>query len=112
MKWTAIDDESDINRILEKSHTAPVIIFKHSTRCAISAMAKSRLDKQNAPEGIDFYYLDLLKHRDISNRIASRFEVKHESPQILCIHNEQCVYHENHNGIDMQDIIEAISSLQ
>lgn len=67
-------------------------------------MAKTRLERETAPEQIAFYYLDLLKYRPISNQIAAEFSVHHESPQILLIRNGECVYEESHNGIDMADI--------
>ena len=71
-------------------------------------MAKGRLDRSETPEGIDFYYLDLLEFRPISNTIAELFGVHHESPQILLIKNGECTYEETHNGIRMEEIIEQL----
>ena len=68
-------------------------------------MAKSRLDRVAQPEGIDFYYLDLIAYRPVSNRIAEEFKVYHESPQVLLIKKGECSYDESHNGIDMNDIL-------
>jgi len=67
-------------------------------------MAKNRLDKKNAPEGIDFYYLDLIKFRKLSNKIAEDFKVSHQSPQVLIIDHGKCIYDESHSGITMDDI--------
>lgn len=67
-------------------------------------MAKSRLERDLPPEEADFYYLDLLQFRDISNKIAEMLKVHHESPQILLIRNGECVYVETHNAINMDDI--------
>ena len=67
-------------------------------------MAKSRLERSAVPEGIAFYYLDLIRYRAISNKIAETFGVHHESPQILIIRNGECVYDESHNGISMDEI--------
>ncbi|QHS63096.1 bacillithiol system redox-active protein YtxJ [Chitinophaga agri] len=106
MNWIALTTEHQLSEIKESSVTRPVVIFKHSTRCSISAMAKARLEKAAAPETIDFYYLDLIKFRDISNRIAADFNVEHESPQILLIRNGECVYDESHSGITMDDIVD------
>ena len=69
-------------------------------------MAKNRLERSKQPDEIDFYCLDLLKNRDISNTIADMFDVYHESPQILLIKNGKCTYDESHSGIDMNDIEE------
>ena len=57
----------------------------------------------------NFYYLDLLKYRPISNKIAEDFNVHHQSPQILVIKNGECTYEESHNGIDMHDIAEQLA---
>ena len=72
-------------------------------------MAKSRLERNEQPQTGDFYFLDLLKHRSLSNQIAEDFSVMHESPQILLIKNTECVYEESHNGIQMDNIIEQIA---
>jgi bacillithiol system protein YtxJ len=68
-------------------------------------MAKGRLDRSVAPEGVAFYYLDLIRYRNISNKIAELFHVHHESPQILLIRNGECRYDESHNGISMEEIV-------
>lgn len=110
MNWIPIQNEEQLNEIISSSAKKPKVIFKHSTRCSISSMAKNRLDKREAPEGIDFYYLDLLKYRNISNKIAADFKVPHQSPQILIIQNGQSVYDESHSGITMEDIEEQVKS--
>jgi len=53
---------------------------------------------------MDAYYLDLLNYRDISNEIATRFNVVHQSPQILGIKNGVCVYHASHENIQAKDL--------
>ncbi|MBL7713048.1 MAG: bacillithiol system redox-active protein YtxJ [Chitinophagaceae bacterium] len=88
----------------EQSHSRPVVIFKHSTRCSISMMAKGRLERAEAPESVDFYYLDLLSYRPVSAKVAEVFSVHHESPQVLLIKNGECTYEETHNGISMEDL--------
>jgi bacillithiol system protein YtxJ len=105
MNWIALTSEEQLEEIKEISRTKPVIILKHSTRCSISTMAKGRLDRAEQPEGVDFYYLDLLAYRPVSNKIAEMFHVPHESPQVLLIKNAECIYEETHNGINMDDII-------
>ena len=79
MEWQNLTELSQLGTIKNKSFERPQVIFKHSTTCSISKMAFSRFDKAEAPEGVDFYYLDLLQYRPISNAIAEQFEVFHES---------------------------------
>ena len=104
MTWIPLEDEAQIDQIIADSQQKPQVIFKHSTRCSISSMAKNRLDKKNAPEGIAFFYLDLIQFRKLSNKIASDFKVTHQSPQVLIIDHGTCIYHESHSGITMDEI--------
>lgn len=104
MNWIPLNQETQLDEIIAKSATIPQVIFKHSTRCSVSSMAKNRLDKKEAPEGINFYLLDLLKYRSLSNKIAESFQVQHQSPQVLVINNGKCIYNESHSGITFDDI--------
>jgi bacillithiol system protein YtxJ len=104
MNWIALESEDELAKLTEQSKHQPVVIFKHSTRCSISAMAKNRLERSAPDENIVFYYLDLIKFRNLSNKVAEDFHVFHESPQVLLIRNGECIYEESHNGINMEDI--------
>lgn len=106
MNWIPLTTEAQIDEIREKSATRAQVIFKHSTRCGTSSLAKSRLEKNAAPANMDFYYLDLITYRSLSNKIAEVFNVYHESPQVLLIKNGECIYDESHIGIRFEDIIE------
>lgn len=110
MNWEQLTDETQLQQIIEQSRHQPVVIFKHSTRCSISAMALNRLERSTAPEGITFYYLDLIRYRSVSNKIAEMFQVYHESPQVLLIKDGECVYDESHNGINMEEIVEQAAA--
>lgn len=105
MNWLNLTEESQLDSITIESKAHPVVIFKHSTRCSISAMAKGRLERSQQPENISFYYLDLIKHRNVSNKIAEVYHVYHESPQVLLIKDGECIYDESHNGISMDEIV-------
>ena len=107
MQWIQLVSEEQLTQIVQKSAEKPQVIFKHSTRCSISSVAYQRLQKATQPDGLDFYYLDLLAHRPLSNRIAETFSVHHESPQILVIKDGKCIYDESHLAISMMDIVES-----
>ena len=106
MMWTALESEDQLTEIKSRSFEQPVIIFKHSTRCSTSSMIKSRLVRSGVPEGFGFYYLDLIRYRSVSNRVAEMFGVEHESPQVLVIRNGACVYDESHMAIRMEELAE------
>ena len=109
MNWIDLNNVKQLADIKELSKTRPQVIFKHSTRCSISSMAKSRLERNMQPDTGDFYFLDLIKYRPLSDQIAEDFSVHHESPQILLIKNTECVYEESHSGIQMDEISEQIA---
>ncbi len=106
--WTPLTEESQLETIKALSFKKPQVIFKHSTRCSISQVVKSRLEKSPATDQVNYFYLDLIQHRNISNKIAEDFSVYHESPQILLIKNGECVYDESHTGISQDYILENI----
>ena len=108
MNWKEFTDEAGLDAIKEASKTTTQVIFKHSTRCSISTMAKSRLERSEAPSNAEFNYLDLIAHRNISNKIADDFTVEHASPQVLIIKNGECIYDESHNAISMDEIAEQV----
>lgn len=106
MAWITLNTEDQLNEIDLRSFEKPQLIFKHSTRCSISSVIKNRLYKNAPPENIDFYYLDLIANRNISNAIAQKYNVAHESPQVLLIREGKCVFDESHSGIYMDEIVE------
>src|SRR5215213_5385494 len=108
MHWIHLTDEEQLKQIMTKSQIRPQVIFKHSTRCSISAVALQRLQKVSQPTDIDFYFLDLLSNRSLSNKVADVFKVPHESPQVLVIRNGDCVYEESHMGISMNEIVDHL----
>lgn len=108
MNWIPLRSEEELERIIALSNDQPQVIFKHSTRCSISSVAKNRLERANVPDNAAFYFLDLLAYRSLSNSIAERFAVDHESPQILVIKNGKCVYDESHMSIDMEEIKDQV----
>ncbi len=106
MQWNQIVNNQQLEDIKTASFMSPQVILKHSTTCSISKMALARLERSATPDNIQFHYLDLLNYRNISKEIAEKFDVAHESPQILLIKNGNCVYDESHGGIQMEEIVE------
>lgn len=106
MNWTILTTEDQWNALLEASHAKPQLVYKHSTRCSISSVVKSRLERSAAPDSVDFHYLDLIAYRSVSNKIADDTGVVHESPQVLLISNGKCIYNESHSSIMMDEIVD------
>lgn len=106
VNWKNISDISDLDTISQNSYQTYQLIFKHSTRCNISVMALDRLNRgwKFAENEIVPYYLDLLSYREISNKIAEKWQVTHQSPQVLLIKNGECIYDASHSDISVSDI--------
>jgi bacillithiol system protein YtxJ len=100
LNWISLTSETQLQELIENSGSSSCAIFKHSTRCSISSMAKNRLERSwNQSITTPVYLLDLLNHRQLSNQIAEQFEVQHESPQLLIIQKGKCINHQSHTEI-------------
>lgn len=112
MEWNKLSEVSQLEELKKESANQAIGIFKHSTRCSISSTALDRFErswsKNSDHKNLKMYYLDLIAHRDISNKIASEFDVQHESPQLLLIKDGEVVYHESHYGIDLGEVLEKV----
>jgi len=101
--WRLLTDLGQLDEVVELSQARPVLIFKHSTRCSISRMALRQFENEFVLEDqIAPYFLDLLENRMLSNEIAARFEVIHQSPQLLLISKGNCIFNTSHNSIDAE----------
>lgn len=101
IKWVPLVDLGQLNEIILSSSEKPVVIFKHSTRCSVSRMALKQFENEfDLDQKVTLYFLDLLEYRAISNAIAERFKIQHQSPQLLLIKNGVSVYDVSHSAID------------
>ena len=113
LNWNALTELKQLDSIVTASAEKPVVIFKHSTRCSISRMALKNFEREYNLEESEVapYFLDLLEHRDISNEIAQKFQVIHQSPQLLLIKNGKSVYNVSHSEIDAEALKSKVETL-
>ncbi|MBF2709684.1 bacillithiol system redox-active protein YtxJ [Flavobacterium soyangense] len=105
INWIPLNHLEQLDEIVAVSSEKPVVIFKHSTRCIISSMALKQFEKEyDLEDKVDAYFLDLLGYRAISNDIASRFGVYHQSPQLLLIKDGKAIYDVSHESIDAGEL--------
>ena len=103
VNWEQLNDVAQLDNIVAESKDKPVVIFKHSTRCSISRMALRQFESNyNLDDSVTPYFLDLIENREVSNGVAQRFNVQHQSPQVLVIRNGVSVYDASHEGIDVR----------
>lgn len=113
LNWNSLTQIEQLDAIVTASAEKPVVIFKHSTRCSISRMALKNFEREYNLEESEVapYFLDLLEHRDISNEIAQKFQVIHQSPQLLLIKNGKSVYDVSHSEIDAEALKSKVETL-
>lgn len=109
MTWIQLQSTEQLSNIKQQSGYS--LIFKHSTRCSISMMAKRRfeLDWDSLPENMPLYFLDLIQFREISNQIAEIFQVHHESPQLLLIKDGECILDQSHGQISVEEALSLLN---
>lgn len=109
MNWTNLTSAKQIDEI--KAANGYSIIFKHSTRCPISMMAKRKFELDEKLFDVNvtpLYFLDLIKFREISANVAEAFNVHHESPQLLLIKDGECILDQSHSAISAEEAVESI----
>lgn len=106
VNWNCLESIKELDEIEKISFQKPIAIFKHSTRCSVSRMVLKQFENEYSIETsiMELYFLDLLVHGDISNEIATRFDIQHESPQIIVIKDGKVVFNASHENIAAADL--------
>jgi len=111
LTWTTLINVDQLEQIDADSHSNVQLIFKHSTTCPISYMAKNRVEANWNLSEVTAHYLDLKVYRDVSAAIADRYGVQHESPQIIAIKNGKAIYNESHLDISVEEIASKLAAV-
>ena len=104
---------AELDLALEQSSVRPVVIFKHSPTCGISAQAFESISEWLAAEApdADFFVLPVQASRALSIELAQRFAIRHESPQALVIDHGEVVWHGSHFRATADSIAAALDRL-
>lgn len=104
INWITLTTEEQLQELYQSDKTSA--IFKHSTTCGISNMAKRSLERMATASDQDYsiYLLDLLRYRALSNEIAQRWDIEHQSPQLIIIEGQKSIYHASHGDIQFDQI--------
>ncbi|WP_373519117.1 bacillithiol system redox-active protein YtxJ [Pricia sp.] len=99
--WIPLTSLEQLEEIERKSASRPQVVFKHSTTCGVSRMVLNMFEKNPIlkEDSLDLYFLDLHRYREISNEISQKFQLLHQSPQLLIIKNGETIAHGSHGGI-------------
>ena len=106
INWNKLENISDIDAIIDQSELNTIVIFKHSTRCGISSSVLRRFEKQTkfTTDRTNFYLLNVIQYRNISNEISQQLSIHHESPQLLIIKQRKVIAHDSHYDILNMDL--------
>ena len=111
LPWKSLEAMDSLDSLTMASEEKPQLIFKHSTRCIISKMALRSFENEWEEYGgidADIHFLDLIAFRDVSNEIASRFSVVHESPQVILLSGGKAIYDDSHQSISLGEVRKRI----
>jgi len=103
--------DQDLDDILERSKTDPVLIFKHSTQCSISGQAhREFVDFVAKAPQLNAVVVLVIENRRLSDMVAERLGVRHQSPQALLIKDGRAVWHASHWSITSDALVSALRS--
>ena len=113
MDMRTIDTQEQLSQVLEASRERPVLIFKHSTMCPISARAHREVEQflEEEPDpAFDFGKIVVQTARPISDKIAETLGVRHESPQAIVVRDGKAVWDASHFSITRRALAEALGA--
>ena len=107
----------DLDRLLSESHARPLLLFKHSYSCGVSAEALDELvDHLNADvvaAGLtepQYAMVTVQTHRDVSNAVSTRLGVRHETPQALLVRDGRVVWAASHFRVTADAMKKALTA--
>ena len=108
LAWNYLESMEDLDHAEQQSNEKVVVLFKHSTRCSISRFVLKSFENTYAipADKMEIYFLDLIEYRPISNEIAERFGVTHQSPQLIVLKEGKAIYDASHESIDANSLVQ------
>jgi len=109
-RFTPLQTLEQFDELLRESQTHPVVIFKHSPTCGTSAMAHDALSDLLEGDGPQVHLVDVLSARPVSQAIATRLGVRHESPQVLVLADGAVRWHGSHYRVTADAVRRAVAA--
>lgn len=101
-----VADQEDLERLFAASAEQPVVLFKHEYGCPISTHAYWEI--ASAPYEISL--IDVARQKSLSLELATRLDIRHESPQVIVVRDGQAIYDASHWDISKDDVTRALAS--
>jgi bacillithiol system protein YtxJ len=106
--FVPVADTKSLEELVARSHDAPVIIFKHSSTCPISAAAYRQMSKLKEAVAL----VVVQRARDVSREVERQTGIEHESPQAIILRNGVAVWNASHWSITSDTVEEAFQANQ
>jgi len=106
--FAPVTDVEALDDLLARSHAAPVIIFKHSTTCPISARAHGQMSQVATGAGGQISLVIVQRAQELSRRVAEQTGLQHESPQVIVLRNGGVVWSASHFDITTEAVEKAV----
>lgn len=103
MQWKELTTVGQFDQILKDSFTHPVAVFKHSIRCGTSSVAMHRIERNWRFE-TPAYLVDVIHNRQVSDYVAEKLGITHESPQFILLKDGKSVYDASHLFISLDEV--------
>ena len=99
-EWIYPEKSGELSRLLERAEK-PVLIYKHSDRCATCFMTRRAVEEVMAHYAgkAEFLFIDVIRNRDLSTAIARDTAIRHESPQVIIFSSGEAVFNTSHGNI-------------
>ena len=107
-KFAPVTEAGELDDLLARSHDAPVVLFKHSTTCPISARAHHQMEKLPTGMAGQVSLVVVQRARELSRRVAEQTGIRHESPQAIILRNGQAVWSASHFEITAEAVEQAV----
>ncbi len=102
--FSKITDTKSFEELADRSKERPVVVFKHSLTCPISAAAYEQMTKFEGEVAL----IEVQRARELSTEIENRLGVAHQSPQVIVLRNGQVVWNGSHFEITAGAVAEAV----
>lgn len=110
VNWNLLESKSEVDEVLEQSKQRPQLLYKHSNRCGTCMFTKSEIENSSDEilEHAEMHFIDVIRSRGVSDYIAEKLDIRHESPQAILLKNGQVLWHDSHSAIKSNKILSKL----
>ena len=111
---TTLRNLTELERVLTDSHQRPVVLFKHSYTCGVSAEAldelRTHIDEHLPSLPAGYAMVTVQTHREVSNTISERLGIRHETPQAILVRDGRVIWSASHFRVNAAELQKAVAA--